>query len=200
MKRPLIPTERFQRRSTFQQIVLSIVLVFTVTAASATGQELSREYPLKAAFLYKFGGYVDWPAEAFESDQAPLIVGVVGPNPFGTTLDGMAATKQIRGRPIVVKYSVKPNELSTCHILFISDRLDDAERLAVVHATQSTHVLLVGESVGLAENGAVVNFFIEENKVRFEINIDAARQRQLKISSKLLSLARVVESRQVSRN
>jgi hypothetical protein len=192
---------KFRGNPTRRQLLLSIGLVFVVGAAGfLRGQDISREYPLKAAFLYNFGGYVEWPAGAFSSAQAPVVIGVAGSNPFGTALDGMAATKKIRGRPIVVKYSVQPSEVPMCHILFISNDLAEDERLAVVDATRSKHVLVVGESTGMAQNGAVANFFIEQNKVRFEINSQAARERQLKISSKLMSLARVVDPDGVAEN
>jgi hypothetical protein len=192
---------KFRGNRIDRQLLWSIGLVFMVVAAEfLPAQEISREYPLKAAFLYNFGGYVEWPAEAFSSAQAPFVIGVVGSNPFGTVLDGMAATKKIRGRPIVVKYLLQPSDFPKCHILFVSHELDEADQLAVVNATRSKYVLVVGESTGMAQNGAVANFFIEQNKVRFEINIQAARERQLKISSKLMSLARVVDPNNVAGN
>ena len=157
------------------------------------GQEISREYPLKAAFLYNFGSYVNWPSNAFDSDRSPVVVGVVGPNPFGTTLDTIAANKEIRGRAIVVKYSISARDLEKCHILFVSANADEAQKTAAIDSTRSSNVLVVGETPGFAARGAVVNFYVEENKVRFEINLDAARERQLKISSKLLTLAKVID-------
>jgi hypothetical protein len=171
-----------------------------VTPAAAQSTTISREYPLKAAYLYNFGSYVEWPASAFASPQAPFVLGVIGPNPFSDLLDEVASTKKIQGRTIVIRQLATPADATKCQIVFIAGGATEAERLGVIKAARSHPVLTVSESAGLAERGVVVNFFIEQNKIRFEINVQTAREQGLKISSKLLSLARVIGSDGVSRN
>jgi hypothetical protein len=147
---------------------------------------------LKAAFLYNFANYIEWPATTFPSPQSPFIIGVLGPDPFGSLLEQLTK-KTVRGRPIVYRHFDSPQNVGECNILFIGVTVSDADCLAAIAATRGHHVLIVTEANGLARRGSVVNFFVEQNKLRFEINPAAAQQRALRISSKLLSLARLVE-------
>jgi hypothetical protein len=158
----------------------------------AQSTTVSREYPLKVAYLYNFGSYVEWPASAFPTPQSPFVVGVMGANPFGTLLDEVASTKKIQGRPIVIRYLTSAAEATACQLVFIAEGASYAERLATIKATRPFPILTVSESPGMAAQGAIVNFFVEHNKIRFEINVKAAREHELTISSKLLSLSRVI--------
>jgi hypothetical protein len=162
----------------------------------AHGQEsaelgLNREYLIKAAFLYNFGRYVEWPPESFASG-APFIIGVLGPDPFGTAIDQLGATKNIEGRPIAIRRFTSMDEYRPCQVLFIAAGASRADKTAAIRQTEGTPILLVSEEPGMAANGAVINFYTEYNKVRFEINQEAAQHRQLRISSKLLSLGKLV--------
>lgn len=155
---------------------------------------INREYPLKALFLYNFGGYVEWPAEAFQSAEQPFVIGIFGTAPLEENLAEIAATKKIGGRKIVIRHFASLDAIKPCQILFIArDTSRQNQRLAV-EKLRNQPVLIVGESQGFAGQGGSVNFFIESNKVRFEINPESAKQRNLKISSKLLSLAKIVPS------
>jgi hypothetical protein len=187
---------RSLRGPAFAASLALVVLVSGLSVAPAQGQMISREYPLKAAFLYNFANYVEWPAAAFQSSTSPFIIGVLGPNPFGSMLDELSK-KTVRGRPIVYRQYDSPQESGECHILFISVAVSDADCMAVIEATRRRHMLIVTEANGLARRGSVVNFFVEQNKLRFEINPDAAQQRALRISSKLLSLATLIEPSKV---
>jgi hypothetical protein len=160
--------------------------------AAQTAGEMDREYSIKGAFLYNFGRYVQWPATAFVDDHAPFVIGVLGADPFGTVLDEIATAAKVDGRPVVAKRFATLAEYSPCHILFITASTDAKVKTEVLTKLQNKGVLLVGEEAGLVQQGAVVNFYIENNKVRFEINVGTARQHQLKVSSKLLSLAKIV--------
>ncbi|MBI3839855.1 MAG: YfiR family protein [Planctomycetia bacterium] len=154
---------------------------------------INREYPLKALFLYNFGGYVEWPAAAFSTSQDPFVIGVLGSAPVDETLKEISASRKIGGRKIVVRRFSSVDGIETCHILFIARDVAPQQQLAAINRFQNYHVLIVGESPGFAERGGSVNFFVEANKIRFEINIDTAKQHQLKISAKLLSLAKIVQ-------
>jgi len=154
---------------------------------------VNREYPLKALFLYNFGGYVEWPAAAFSSAQDPFVIGVLGSAPLDEALREIATTKKIAGHNIVVERYASIDSMKACHILFIARDVPSQQQLAVVEKLRHHHVLIVGESKGFADRGGSVNFFVESNKIRFEINLEAAKEQQLHISSKLLSLAKIVQ-------
>jgi hypothetical protein len=153
---------------------------------------INREYPLKALFLYNFGSYIEWPAESFASPQAPFVIGVLGSAPLENTLKELAATKTIAGRRIVVEQFGSAESVKPCQILFVARNVNPQQQRAALEKLRNQYVLIVGESQGFAGQGGSVNFFIESNKVRFEINPESAKQRHLKISSKLLSLAKIV--------
>jgi hypothetical protein len=158
------------------------------------GAVINREYPLKALFLYNFGSYVEWPPVAFSSGRAPFVIGVLGSAPLEGTLKDLAATKTIAGRKILVESFSSVATIKPCQILFIARSVDPRQQRLAVEKLRNQHVLIVGESAGFAGQGGSVNFFIESNKIRFEINPEMVKQQQLKISSKLLSLARIVQS------
>jgi len=163
-----------------------------VQAQEDQGSGASREYAIKAAYLYQFSRYVQWPAEAIGGGETPFVIGVVGSDPFGEVLDEIARTKKVEGRPIVVRRLASAADYGPCHIVFVPSSATAAEREAAIRKAHGAPVLLVGEDSGFAQRGGTVNFLVEDNKVRFEINVDAAKQQRLKISSKLLSLAKIV--------
>lgn len=153
---------------------------------------INREHTLKALFLYNFGSYVEWPSSAFDGEAQPFVIGILGASPVESTLQEIAATRRIDGRQIVVKRFAEATALTQCQILFITDSVSRQSQQAAVAQLQGREVLIVGETHGFAMHGAVVNFYIESNKIRFEINVDAAKRHHLKISSKLLALAKIV--------
>jgi hypothetical protein len=181
-------------------MLLSALASAAMLAAGASGiqaqsdedSESSREYAIKAAYLYQFGRYVQWPADVFPSPQSPLVIGVLGPDPFGGLLEEIARTKRIDGRPIVIRRFASMAEYTPCNILFVGASVSPEQKAAAIAKAQKAPVLLVGEEPGFAKHGSTINFFLEDNRIRFEINTEAARQKQLKISSKLLSLAKIV--------
>jgi YfiR/HmsC-like len=157
--------------------------------------EGSAEYAVKLAFLYNFAKFVDWPPDAFPDARAPFEICVVGQDPFGDQLAISLRGRAVGGHPATLQ-RVKPGEyLRHCHIVFVSghSRKDVA---TVLNGLRGTSALTVGESNGFAANGGVINFFVEENKLRFEINVEAARRTGLNVSSKLLALAKIVKSQE----
>lgn len=178
--------------------VLLAALVFVhLAGARALAQSPAetgpdREYLIKAAFLYNFGRYIQWPAES-QGSKEPFVIGILGPDPFGTVLEQIGSTKNIEGRPIAVRRYASLAEYQPCQILFVAAAASDADKLGVIQQSQGKPVLVVGEETGFAQRGAMINFFAEDNKIHFEINVEAARRGHLRISSKLLSLGRLVE-------
>jgi hypothetical protein len=180
--------------------VLSAMILCAGTSLSHAqvndGGMINREYAIKAAYLYQFGYYTEWPAEAFTNDQSPFVIGVLGADPFGTALDDIAREKKIAGRPIVIKRFTSLEDYKPCHILYMASSAVPEGKLSAIQKEQKFPVLIVGETPGFAEQGGAINLFVEQNRVRFEINVAVAKREQLKISSKLLSLAKIVGSTQ----
>jgi len=149
------------------------------------------EYQLKAAFLFNFAKFVDWPPASFAGPQSPFVVCILGPAPFGRAVDDVFRDKTVDNRRVVVERFKNIAQARQCHIVFVSQ--SEGFHLAdIILHLRGECVLLVGESDGFAEAGGVIQFVIEDNRVHFLINPDAAGRAGLKISSQLLSLARVV--------
>jgi hypothetical protein len=147
------------------------------------------EYQLKAAFLYHFAQLVNWPSGAFAGAESPMVIGVLGENPFGKQLEESVRGKSVNGHPMAVKEVQAPGEeTNTCHILFISP--SEKKRLPeILAAVRGKSVLTVGETDHFTESGSMINFTLDGTKIRFQINDVAAKAAGLKISSKLLGLA-----------
>jgi hypothetical protein len=171
--------------------ILVLVCLGILSASVSFARSTPPEYLIKAAYLYHFAMFVDWPADAFSSRNSPIVIGIVGTDPFGPAIDDTVRDKRIDGRPLVVKRLDWTQDLRQCHILFVADggKIGD-----VVRRVGDLSVLTVGETQDLAKHGAVITFRIEDNRVRFDINVDAAKRSRLTISSKLLSLARIVRN------
>ena len=156
-------------------------------------EAIEDEYKVKAAFLYHFIRYTTWPAESFESERAPIVVLVVGEDPFGSHLRVALGDKLVGGRPILLRHSAVVPEAIDAHIVF-EGRLGKPERERLLALCKGRPVLLFGERAGFAAAGAQGNFYLEDAKVRFEINLDAVEASGLEISSQVLKLGRTVRS------
>jgi hypothetical protein len=167
---------------------LVVLLLLAATAAAQT----AGEYQVKAAFLFNFAKFVEWPAGSFKSPSDGIHICVLGDNPFGTALSDLLAGKRINDRPLVSGHFLEVKEVNGCQILFISksERKNLRNILAVAAAGG---ILTVGEWDNFALDGGMIGFRLEDGKVRLEINLPAADQAQVQISSKLLSLAQIVK-------
>ena len=149
------------------------------------------EYQVKAVFLFNFAQFVDWPASAFPDSTAPLVIGVLGDDPFGPYLDETVRGETVRGRPLQIRRYRKIEDIGICHILFVSpseeSRLED-----VLANLKHRAILTVGDGAGFAQRGGMIRFVWERNKIRMRINVAAAEAAQLTISSKLLRAADIV--------
>ncbi len=153
---------------------------------AAPSHEVSPEYAIKAAFLFKFGAFVEWPPIVFESASAPLVIGIVGEDPFGAELDNIVKGRTINNRPIRIIRARKIDQLSDEHILFIS-RSEMQHMDPIVEKLSGKNVLTVAE---FENPNIIIRFIVERDKVRFDVNLDQAHRAGLKPSSKLLSVAR----------
>ncbi len=149
------------------------------------------EYQVKAAFLYNFAKFVEWPDRAFSGSTAPLNICVVGKNPFNEYFDDIR-DKTVGGRPISIQVNPDSEQLDLCHILFISS--SEKHHLAqLIHKLENAGVLTVADMEGFTGAGGMINLFMQDNKVSFDINLKSARRAGLKVSSRLLRLAHTVQ-------
>ena len=183
----------FQKHSRRAAIFALVALAVSVLAAPEKVVEtpVLSEYQVKALFLFNFAKYVDWPADAFQNNGAPIIIGLVGQDSFGDNFQKIAAGKAINGRQVVIKHLTNPEEYKSCHILFVS--ASEKDRLAaVLDAVKDSPVLTVGETDGFLSEEGIINLTKKANKVRLEINLKAAQKVHLQLSSRLLTVADVV--------
>jgi hypothetical protein len=193
----------------YNLIVLAVVLLMAaIVPAAGADSTSSQEYQVKAAFLYNFIQFVDWPAEKLTDDNKPIIIGIIGDDPFGNAFEPIK-DKKIRNRAVVIKRfesfeklknpsekdkpesDQKIETLKRCHLLFICS--SEQKTLKDIIDTVKDHsVLTVGEMDGFLEAGGIISWFVEEKKIRFDINATSAERAKLEIRSNLLRLAKRV--------
>jgi len=149
------------------------------------------EYAIKAAFVFNFIQFVEWPPSTFPDPGAVLTIGVLGIDPFGPLLDQTVKGESAKGRGLVVRRFRDVVDVKSCHVLFISKSEKDQIPL-ILKRLEGLPILTISELDGFADRGGVVNFYTEKNRVRFEINHESARRKGLKITSQLLCLGRIV--------
>jgi hypothetical protein len=170
---------------------LKFAIALGITLAAGLQAQVN-EYQVKAFFLYNFARYVEWPSQSFKAANDPIVICILGQNPFGNALEQATTGKAIEGRPFVIREVENVQPPFNCHILFVNS--SERKRFRTIAATlKGSEILTVGETPGFTADGGVINFKLEDGKVRFEINVDAAGQERLHISSKLLSLAQIVK-------
>ncbi|HEY4248508.1 MAG TPA: YfiR family protein [Lacunisphaera sp.] len=169
-----------------------VLLVAFFCAATLSGQS-SREYDIKAAFLYNFITFTDWPADAFGSPDSPYVIGVLGNDPFGPVLDQIVNGEKIKSRPLVVRRFRNIADIHHCHILFIS--ASEEYRLPeILRWLRGQPVLTVADIPGFAEAGGDIGF-LSGTRVKLVMNPVAIQSANLSVSSKLLRLAQLVPGR-----
>jgi hypothetical protein len=172
------------------QLSLGLVLTIRLIAAGPVGPP--DEYQVKAAFLYNFAKFVEWPPEAFENPSQALVVCVLGEDPFGRALDDVVGGRKIEGRALSIRRISDARQARGCRILFVSSS-ERKTALQVLAALNEPGVLTVGEADSATAEGMIINFTLEGCKVRFAIDEAAAERGKLRLSSRLLSLAIAVK-------
>ena len=166
-------------------------MLLGLLATAASGQTAD-EYHVKAAFLFNFAKFVDWPPQAFKTPEDPISICIVGKNPFGNTLHQAVSGQTVQGKSLAVRQIADLQQVSACHIVFVA--ASERKRLAsILGEIKTSAVLTVGESENFTAEGGMINFRIEDGNVRLQINVNAAVQQQIHISSKLLGLAEIVQ-------
>jgi hypothetical protein len=183
----LAPANRSLKNRFERWLVVSALLLSSGLNLSAQTTP-SREYQVKAVFLFNFAQFVDWPPRAFPEPQTPLVIAVLGDDPFGTYLDETVRGEKANDRPLVVQRYRRVAEIKTCHVLFIcrseNDRLEQ-----ILGSLKGRTILTVGDSEDFALHEGMIQFITEKNKIRMRINLEAVKAAGLTISSKLLRVA-----------
>jgi len=189
--------QSIKRRLRAVLAILPILLASaTLNAQNTSG---SSEYLIKAGFIYNFANLVQWPSTSFAQPDSPIVIVILGEDHFGTTLDHALEGKKVNARSFVIKRARSVSELhralgpqKECQILYVSS--SEMPHLGeAIQLLKGVPVLTIGETPGFAKNGGIINLILEDNKVRFEVNVQAAKEADLNISSRLLALARIVQ-------
>jgi hypothetical protein len=172
--------------SALRRIALICVLCTTCAFAGPTP-----EYQVKAAFLFNFSRFVSWPPQAFSSENAAIVIAVLGRDPFGSDLDAIVSGEHVNGHPLLVRRYRDLSEIGGCHILFI-DRSESAELPQILRTLRGRAILTVSDIEGSAQSGVMINLVTEDHHIRMHVNLAATRVSGLTVSSQLLQLAQIV--------
>jgi hypothetical protein len=153
------------------------------------------EYQVKAAFLFNFARFIEWPDKAFQSEKEAISVCVFRYDPFGSALDEIIRGKTIGDRVVQAKRITELGELKACQVVFVSAR-EEKRLQEILDSVKGASALVVGESEDFAARGGGIQFFVEANKLRFAVNVDAMQRARLKVSSKLLALAKITHDQE----
>jgi hypothetical protein len=164
------------------------VALLLLSGGGAAQDSQPSEYQIKAAFIFNFAKFVEWPRTTLPNANSPMIIGILGDNPFRDDLEKTIKNKTVDGHPLLIKQFQSAVDATNSHILFICDS-EKTQMPEILKILQGSNVLTVGEMDRFNEKGGMINFVLEGSKLRFKINNDAATRAGLKISSKLLSLA-----------
>jgi hypothetical protein len=172
-------------------ITKTVIALFAAASLAVHAAALTPEYQLKAVFLFNFLQFVDWPPSAFSGPHSPLYVCVLGSDPFGRALEDVMSDERLDGRPIVIERQSEAADATHCHLVFIAEE-SDAHRQRTLTALESKPVLTVSDSVDFAERGGIIELDVENNHIKLLVNLQAANEAQLRVSSKLLRKAQIV--------
>ena len=177
-----------------RMLALVLVAIFALaqssTAQAQTEAERALEHRVKAAFLYRFTEYVNWPNAARARPDAPFVIAVVGSEPVAEELRQITIGRTVSGRPVEVRRAAGAEAMAPAQIVFIAD--SERQRLRDVIRAAPRNALVVTETEGALAQGSVINFVLLEGRVRFEISLDSAEKRALRLSSRLLAVAQSV--------
>ncbi|HXC25642.1 MAG TPA: YfiR family protein [Gemmatimonadaceae bacterium] len=184
-------------RAIVQQLAIALLAATAALAPRTTeaqAQPAIQEYQLKAVFLFNFAQFVDWPAGSAADSSAPLVIGVLGDDPFGSQLDDVVHGETIHSHPLIVQRYRRLEDVTHCHILFISQ--SERDRMPqIMTGLKGKHILTVGDTEHFAQDGGMIQFVTEHHKIRLRIDLEAAKADDLTISSKLLRPAEIVSPR-----
>jgi len=177
-------------------VLLMCLSFFTSGPRAVNAQDINRGYSIKAAYLYNFCKYVEWPDHFSPNKENPednFIIGILESDPFGESLKKIAANKTVKGKHIKIHYIDSIEDYKICHMLFIPSKITKEFVDEILQKTRNQSILIIGEEEGFASSYGIINFIELNNKIRFEINTKFADNRNLKISSKLLKIGKIID-------
>jgi len=173
-------------------ITIAIACVFLAATALPAQQPKPSEYQVKAAYLYNFGRFITWPARIAAGKDDSFAVCVLGQDPFGQTLDSTLGGEALDGKPVEVRRITRPQQAGDCRILFISSA-EEKHLREILAALNQVGVLTVSDMAGFTRRGGMIQFVLEGDRIRFEINLANAESARLVLSSELLKVATTVK-------
>ena len=174
-------------------VAVSVCVAFGASPATAAETTRELERAVKAAFIYKFLSYVEWPGPAFSTPEAPIVIGVHGSPDIADELTSMAAGRMVADRPVVVRSLGERDSLAGLHVLFVG-RAQTARLPGLARAAQQHPILVVSESADGLALGSMINLLVSDGRVRFEVFLDSAEKSGLRLSSRLLAVAQAVRT------
>jgi hypothetical protein len=172
-------------------LLLAGLLSFAAPAAQAVESAAARENQIKAAFLFNFAQFVEWPKAAFQQPGDPLVIAILGPDPFGPVMDTFVRGENVQGHPLRVERHLRIADIKTCHILYVNEP-DEAKLAEILSQLKGRNILTVSDAGRFAEQGGMIHLVKENNKMRFRVNLAAATEAKLTVSSKLLKAGEIV--------
>jgi hypothetical protein len=169
--------------------IKTLLLVFGILLSASQPTD-SREYQIKAAFLFNFTQFVEWPVDAFPEEGTPLVIGILGEDPFDNYLKETVSGEKINGHPLVIQHYKNIDDVKTCHILFINQAEINKPGQGVINL-KGKYILTVSDGNDFIKQGGMIRFITKNNKIQIQINPDAAKEVNLIISSKLLRIAEI---------
>lgn len=173
--------------------IIVFVIAIPVGMAFQHSPEPAPDYKIKAIFLFNFVQFVEWPEGSFSSADTPIVIGILGDDPFGPYLDETVKGETVHGHTLEVRRYRTAEEALNCHMLYISqNRAEKIEEM--LSLLKGRHILTVGETTAFTKNGGMIRFIPEDKKIKIRINLESTKGEDLVISSKLLKLAEIVSS------
>lgn len=189
---PTIFTKEFHNTAPLRRRFFAVLVFAGLLAPSDTFSQSQHEieYRFKAVYLFNFLKFTEWPDSVFESPSSPIIIGIAGDDPFGLILDETVQSENINGRPIWVKRFRLGDDITACHALFISPKAKEPSD--ILRRVADLPILTVVDVNNTGTSGGEINFYLANNKVRFEVDMHALQRSGVKLSSKLLRLAKII--------
>jgi uncharacterized protein DUF4154 len=172
----------------------SLFLLIVYCACSFSAQPAStREYQIKAAFIFNFTQFVEWPPQCFPAEKSPAIIGILGTDPFGKYLEETVSGESINNHPLLIKHFNTVDEITNCHVLFIG--MTDKNKIKpIIEKLKGKNVLTISEANGFPKLGGMIRIYTKSDKINIQINLEATKGEDLVVSSKLLKIAEIVKT------
>jgi YfiR/HmsC-like len=178
-------------RSRISPLLVLLLLLAQAARSFAADPQTLTEYQIKAGFFFNFTRFVDWPESAFVTASSPILMCVLGETPLTDLVTDVALGKVVNGRAVSIRRVKASDDLRRCNLLFISAE-EERHTAEILGSVKKTSTLTVGETPGFAQAGGMINFSIQENKVKLELNLEATTRVGLKVNSKLIAVSRLV--------